>query len=106
MEDLDHVQGDERHHDTLFVGHGGGQLGKVDDTQVEVHAAEEAGEHEHGDDEALDHGVEAHMAGEHAVARITRLALHHVALGLFHAERERREAVGHEVHPQKLDGLE
>ena len=24
----------------------------------------------------------------------------------FHAERERREAVGHEVDPEQLDGLE
>ena len=106
VEDLDHVEGDERHHDALLVRHGGGELREVNLAQVEVHTAEEADEHEDSDDDTLDHGVEAHVAGEHAVGGVTRLALHDVALGLLHAQRERGEAVGDEVHPQQLDGLE
>ena len=106
MENLDHVEGDERHHDALFVRRAGKHVGDVDIAHVKVDAHKEAREHERRDDEALHDAVDTHVAGKHAVAGVARTAAHHVALGVLEPERERGEAVGHEVHPQQLYRLE
>ena len=46
------------------------------------------------------------MSGEDTVLSVARLALHNVALGVLHAQRERGETVGNQVHPQQLHRLE
>ena len=46
------------------------------------------------------------MSGKDTVLGVARLALHDVALGILHAQRERGEAVGDQVHPQQLHRLE
>ncbi len=107
MEDLDHGQGDEGHGDALGVGDAVREHGELDHAVVvEVHTGEEGRDHQDGDDDALEGDVDAHAAGEDAVGGLTRLALHDVALGLLHAERERGQGVGDEVDPQQLDRLE
>ena len=45
------------------------------------------------------------MSGKDAVLGVARLALHDVALGVLHAQRERGETVGDQVHPQQLHRL-
>ena len=77
----------------------------MDVAHVKVHAHKEARQHQHGNDQALDHAVQAHIAGKDAVLGVARLALHDVALGVLHAQRERGEAVGDQVHPQQLHRL-
>ena len=105
MENLDHVERDERHHHAFLVGITGDHIGDVDVAHVKVHAHKEARQHQHGDDQALDHAVQTHMSGKDAVLGVARLALHDVALGILHAQRERGEAVGDQVHPQQLHRL-
>ena len=78
----------------------------MDVAHVKVHAHKEARQHQHGDDQALDNAVQAHIAGKNTVLGVARLALHDVALGILHAQRERGEAVGDQVHPQQLHRLE
>ena len=106
MEDLDHVERDEGHHHAFLVGIAGDHIGDVDVAHVKVHAHKEARQHQHGDDQALDHAVQTHVAGKDAVLGVARLALHDVALGILHAQCKRREAVGDQVHPQQLHRLE
>ena len=106
MEDLDHVERDEGHHHAFLVGVASNHIGDVDVAHVKVHAHKEARQHQYGDDQALDHAVQAHIAGKDAVLGVARLALHDVALGILHAQRERGEAVGNQVHPQQLHRLE
>ena len=106
MENLDHVERDERHHHAFLVGIADDHIGDVDVAHVKVHAHKEARQHQHGDDQALDHAVQTHITGKDAVLGVARLALHDVALGILHAQRERGEAVGDQVHPQQLHRLE
>ena len=106
MEYLDHVERDEGHHHAFLVGVACNHIGDVDVAHVKVHAHKEARQHQHGDDQALDHAVQTHVAGKDAVLGVARLALHDVALGVLHAQRERGEAVGDQVHPQQLHRLE
>ena len=106
MEDLDHVERDEGHHHAFLVGITGDHIGDVDVAHVKVHAHKEARQHQHGNDQALDHAVQAHVTGKDTVLGVARLALHDVALGVLHAQRERGEAVGDQVHPQQLHRLE
>ena len=106
MENLDHVERDERHHHTFLVGIAGDHIGDVDVAHVKVHAHKEARQHQHGDDQTLDHAVQTHIAGKDTVLGVARLALHNVALGVLHAQRERGETVGNQVHPQQLHRLE
>ena len=106
MEDLDHVERDEGHHHAFLVGDAGDHIGDVDVAHVKVHAHKEARQHQRGNDQALDHAVQTHIAGKDAVLGVARLALHDVALGILHAQRERGEAVGDQVHPQQLHRLE
>ena len=106
MEYLDHVERDEGHHHAFLVGVACNHIGDVDVAHVKVHAHKEARQHQHGDDQALDHAVQTHVAGKDAVLGVARLALHDVALGILHAQCKRREAVGDQVHPQQLHRLE
>ena len=106
MEDLDHVERDERHHDALFVRIARNHIGDVNVAHIKVDTHKEAREHQYGDDQALNNAVHAHVTGKDTVLGITGFALHNVALGLFHAKRQRREAVGHKVYPQQLYRLE
>ena len=106
MENLDHVERDERHHHAFLVGIAGDHIDDVDVAHVKVHAHKEARQHQHGDDQTLDHAVQAHVTGKDTVLGVARLALHDVALGVLHAQRERGEAVGDQVHPQQLHRLE
>ena len=62
-------------------------------------------QNERRDENTLIRYVKTHAACEYSVLRRTRTAAHDVALGLFHAERQRREAVCDEVYPQKMHGL-
>ncbi len=106
MEDLDHVECDERHHHALFVGGARNHVSHVDVAHVKVHARKEACQHKRGNNDALHNAVEAHVTSKNAVGGLTRLALHNVALSAFHTQRQRREAVGDQVYPQQLHRLE
>ena len=106
MENLDHVERDERHHHAFLVGIAGDHISDVNVAHVKVHAHKEARQHQRGDDQTLDHAVQTHMSGEDTVLSVARLALHNVALGVLHAQRERGETVGNQVHPQQLHRLE
>ena len=62
-------------------------------------------QNEHRDEHALIRDIKAHSACEYSVLRRTRTAAHYIALGLFHAECQCREAVGDEIYPQKMHRL-
>lgn len=103
VEDLCHGHGEERHRCAV-----GAQAVRRNLPNAGLHevADEVRGEHEHRDHQSLIRNVSAHAAGEDAGLRAARAALHDVLFGVFHAERERREAVGHKVDPEQMHRLE
>ena len=52
VENLDHVERDERHHHAFLVGIAGDHIDDVDVAHVKVHAHKEARQHQHGDEQA------------------------------------------------------
>ena len=103
MENFRHGHSEERHGRAV-----GAQAVCRDLPHAGFHeVADEIGsEHEHRYHQTLIGDIPAHAAGEDAGLRAARAALHDVLLGVFHAERERREAVGHKVDPEQVHRLE
>ena len=64
------------------------------------------GNGEDGNENALICYINAHTVREDTCLCITGLAAHDVGLCLLCSERERREAVGYEIYPKEVYGLE
>jgi len=69
-------------------------------------ADEVSRQHQDGDHGALVGHVEAQTVGENAVAGLPGGTLHQVGLPLLHAQGQSGEAVGNQVDPQQVDGLQ
>ena len=108
VEDLAHGEREEGHGGTQhFSGVGACGDGRcVVQVSQPVSADEVGGQRDHGNECALVSHGKAETACKDALLGVTGLSVHHVCLGLFHTQSQSGEAVGDQVDPQEVNGLE
>src|SRR3972149_463509 len=60
----------------------------------------------YSDEPAYPNGVHAQAVGKDAFPRTLRRALHYISFLRFERKRERRQRIGHEVHPENMNRKE